>query len=422
MVSVTSSTFDSDLLAVRIVPSANPAFHSLPKHIGFLVDTSGSMSEHNRLVSVQRTLALLIQAKPAPYRMTLVSFAATATLVSDAVADADALQTAVASLAAVGGTNLEAGVLMLREADRRNPMDAVVLLTDGDVTAGSVMTTAGLMALVKSSFPRKIPIHTIGYGEGYNRALLTAIAKVTRSLHMYADAAEALPAVAGDILAGVQSEVGTEATLLLPPSYRCLEGNEEGEYTIGTLIADKEQWIVLRKTDVSDTRPLLLRYKASDGEDVTHAIPLGTDLRRVDMAAQRDRVLSTQTMTRIYDEIEARRHGEALTLCRDFLKTLEASEATDESLVVSLKAQFVELVEQLTPVIPEGLPPGVAPPPPRLFAMGNLLSRLASNTVALTTQRGFVSRMASGGTDTHTFSSPSQQVAQRSMTQSYTDP
>ena len=178
----------------------------------------------------------------------------------------------------------------------------------------------------------------------------------------------------------------------------------------------------MRKSDVSDTRPLLLRYKASDCEDVTHAIPLGTDLRRVDMAAQRDRVLSTQTMTRIYDEIEARRHGEALTLCRDFLKTLEASEATDESLVVSLKAQFVELVEQLTPVIPEGLPPGVAPPPPRLFAMGNLLSRLASNTVALTTQRGFVSRMASGGTDTHTFSSPSQQVAQRSMTQSYTDP
>jgi hypothetical protein len=295
-------------------------------------------------------------------------------------------------------------------------MDAVVLLTDGDVTAGSVTTTAGLMALNKSSFPRKIPIHTIGYGEGYNRALLTAIAKVTRSLHMYADAAEALPAVAGDILAGVQSEVGTEATLLLPSSYRCLEGNEEGEYAIGTLIADKEQWILLRKTDASETTPLILRYKASDGEDITHAIPLGTDLRRVDMAAQRDRILSTQAMMRVYDEIEARRNDEALAICREFLKTLEASEATDESLVVCLKAQFAELVEQLNPAT-RG--PGIVPPPP--FAAG-LLSRLASNTVALTTQRGFVSRMASGGTDTHAFSSPTQQVAQRSMTQSYSSP
>jgi hypothetical protein len=237
----------------------------------------------------------------------------------------------------------------------------------------------------------------------------------------------------GDILAGVQSEVGTAASLVIPPPYRCLEGTEGGEYTIGTLIAEKEQWILLRATATAtatvpapvatESPTLILRYTGSDGDPVSHTIPVTTDLRRIDIAVQRDRILSTQAMTQIYDAIEGRRPDEALRICRTFLATLEASEATEESLVLCIKAQFAELIEQLNPTGPPGLPgldrPGLRsaalPPPPAL------LSRLASNTVALTTQRGFVSRMASGGSDTHSFSSPSQQAAQRSMTTSYAE-
>jgi len=408
MVSVTSSEFDATLLAIRIVPSANPAFASIPKHIGFVVDTSGSMDEYGRLISVKKTMELIFQAKPASYAITIVAFSASARLVAEAEKDATVLQTALTGLVPLGGTNLEAGLLAIREAHRRNPMDAIVLLTDGEVTSGSIVSTTGLLSLATSSFPTKIPIHTIGVGEGYNRELLTALAKATRSLHMYADAAEALPAVAGDILAGVQAEIGTHAVLRFPPSYRCLEGEEgTAEFTIGTLIAEKEQWVLFRKGD--ERGVVLLSYKGSDGEDVTHTIPLTTELRRVDIAAQRDRILSTQQMIRIYEAIERGRTEEALEICRTFLATLGASEATEEPLVLCIKAQFAELVEQLTRRA-TGPPPTAA-----------LLSRLASNTSALTTQRGFVSRMASGGSDTHTFSSPSQQVAQRSMTTSYSE-
>jgi hypothetical protein len=430
MVSVTSSFFDAQLLAVRIVPSANPAYSTLPKHIGFLVDTSGSMSDYGRLTSVQRTLDLLIQAKPAAYRITIVQFASSAQLVADAEQDPAVLQPLVSSLVAEGGTNLEAGILLLRDAERRRPLDAVVLLTDGDVTSGSVTTTTGLRSLFQSSFPRKIPIHTIGCGEGYNRALLKSIAELTRSLHMYADVAEALPAVVGDILAGVQSEVGTAASLLIPPSYKCFESTDRGEYTIGTLIAEKEEWILLQATTTpamavpamttaNELPTLILRYTGSDGDPVSHTIPITTDLRRIDIAVQRDRVLSTQAMKQIYEAIEGGRSDEALRICTTFLATLEASEATEESLVLCIKAQFAELIEQLNPTMRLfGTPSGqraAMPPSPAL------LSRLASNTVALTTQRGFVSRMASGGSDTHSFSSPSQQAAQRSMTTSYAE-
>jgi hypothetical protein len=424
MVSVTSSTFDSDLLFVRITPTANPAFASLRKHMGFLLDTSGSMNEYGRLTSVKKTLDLLIRAKPENYSLTVVSFASDAAIVAEAEQDPATLHSALAALTPNGGTNLEAGLLLLRTIDQRNPLDAVVLLTDGEVTVGTVRTTAGLTSLVRSSFPTRIPVHTIGCGESYNRALLTTIAKLTHSLHMYADAAETLPAIAGDLLAGLQSEIGTRAVLLFPPSYVCEEATEEareGETTIGTLIAEKEQWVLLRKVADAPPGPCILRYKGSDGEDVSHTIPLTSDLPRLQMAVQRDRVLSTKAMARIYELIETGRTADALLACRETLAALEASEATGESLLLSLKAQFAELVDQLTPAarhpgLPDFLGLGAAAPPPP-----GLLSRLASNTSALATQRGFVTRMTSGGSDTHTFSSPSQRVAQRSMTQSYSE-
>jgi hypothetical protein len=302
-------------------------------------------------------------------------------------------------------------------------MDTVLLLTDGDITSG-VSSVKGIASLLESALPAKPPVHSIGIGAGCNRALLSNIARLTRSLYMYADAVETLPAVVGDVLAGVQAEVGRAATLHFPADLVCLEPGEPspGCYSIGTLIAEKEQWVLFR-VPVSSEPLISLRYMAR-GVLCEEPIPTtfaSQTVPRVQVACQLARVECAKGFADIQEFMTTRRIPEAYEKARSLLTFLNASLAVGESMVAVLKAQVSELLEQLeamTAAAATGIAGllGIAPPPPLAAAM---LSRLASNTVALSNQRGFLSRMMSSDGETHTFSSPTQQATQRSLTASY---
>jgi len=427
MVSIEIGSLD-DVLAVRLLPlplplpsSSSPAANT--KHIGLLFDTSGSMAGE-RLSSLQRTTELLIAAKPASYALTLVTFhSRSEVLVEFETANAPLL-TAVASLRADGGTNLQEGILSLQAVQTRHPMDAVLLLTDGDVTSG-VSSVRGVVSLLESALPAKPPVHTIGIGESCNRELLAGIARLTRSTYMYADAAETLPAVVGDVLAGVEAEVGRAATLHFPTEgVECLEpgaGSSSsataGVYTIGTLIAEKEQWVLFRSAAAAAAAtataiPMTLRYIITDGAFKEVSVPVEPTLSPKAVACQIARVECAKGFAEIQERMTTGR--DTVGIATALLAFLNASLAKDEPMVIVLKAQVSELIDQLAPTRSVG-PFG----PPQAA----LLSRLASNTSALSNQRGFVSRMVSevSSDATHSFSSPRQQAVQRSLTASYAE-
>ena len=421
MVSITTGSFD-DVFAVRLFPLPVAPDAAAAKHIGLLFDTSGSM-EGERLASLKKTTELLIHAKPAAYALSLVTFHGESEILVEHETDPTRLLAAVAALHASGGTNLQTGILSLKSVEERHPMDTVLLLTDGDITSG-VSSVKGIASLLESALPAKPPVHSIGIGAGCNRALLSNIARLTRSLYMYADAVETLPAVVGDVLAGVQAEVGRAATLHFPADLVCLEPGEPspGCYSIGTLIAEKEQWVLFR-VPVSSEPLISLRYMARGvlcEEPIPTTIASQT-VHRVQVACQLARVECAKGFADIQEFMTTRRIPEAYEKARSLLTFLNASLAVGESMVAVLKAQVSELLEQLeemTAAAATGLAGllGIAPPPPLAAAM---LSRLASNTVALSNQRGFLSRMMSSDGETHTFSSPTQQATQRSLTASY---
>ena len=421
MVSITTGSFD-DVFAVRLLPLPVAPDAAAAKHIGLLFDTSGSM-EGERLASLKKTTELLIHAKPAGYALSLVTFHGESEILVEHETDPTRLLAAVAALHASGGTNLQTGILSLKSVEERHPMDTVLLLTDGDITSG-VSSVKGIASLLESALPAKPPVHSIGIGAGCNRALLSNIARLTRSLYMYADAVETLPAVVGDVLAGVQAEVGRAATLHFPADLVCLEPGEPspGCYSIGTLIAEKEQWVLFR-VPVSSEPLISLRYMAR-GVLCEEPIPTtfaSQTVPRVQVACQLARVECAKGFADIQEFMTTRRIPEAYEKARSLLTFLNASLAVGESMVAVLKAQVSELLEQLeamTAAAATGIAGllGIAPPPPLAAAM---LSRLASNTVALSNQRGFLSRMMSSDGETHTFSSPTQQATQRSLTASY---
>jgi len=442
---LTASQYN-DYLAIRVQPPSLPASAPLlPKHAVFLFDTSGSMSEEGRMEALKDTMNLLIQKKPASYKFTFVSYNSKARIDALAEDDPAKLRAAIEPLRPDGGTNVEAALVLIRDVAAHGvPIDAMVLFTDGHVNEGSIRKSSGFMSLLQAFLPTLPPIHTIGCGPNYNQQFLKNVADETRSIHFYADVGETLPAVVADILEGMRTEVATQALLVIPDGWINAEYGKETRRTVtlGHLIADHTQWIVLKPIIESATPPsFTLSYLPSHASTlVSVSTTVSDDLTPLLIAEQVCRVRIAAVYNQIQELLEKAEIAEVLTKLGDLTTELKDSIANKTTFVLTALAQIEEMKESLTrpeetfdrdltlmrPRGPLGFlgPHGPAPllrstsishtpsgPP--------LMSRLVSNTSALTNQRGFFSRMSSGPPDeTYTFSSPAQRQAHRDITES----
>ena len=440
---ILTASKQADSLVIRVQPPSRPPTAAVPsKHAVFLMDTSGSMSEDARIKALIDTMKLLINKKPASYRFTFISYSSTAKV--DALAEANSvpLLAAIDRLEATGGTNLEAAVLQLTAVVATGiPIDVIVLFTDGHINEGSIQKSTGFLSLLRRILPVIPPIHTIGCGANYNQQFLKAVAEETRSIHFYADAGETLPAVVADILEGMRTEIGTKAQLPIPDGWINAEHGRQLDriVSLGHLIADHTQHIVLKQVIESATSPTLtLTYLPSGSEEMVSASCAVSDgLTPLQMAEQIARVRIAGVYNEVWNLLEAENTAEALVKLTGLSVELSASLAKSTPFLLTAMAQIDEMKESIMAPPPEVWlprgpmgPPGAPPlvrhggPPQMMHTLSvpapPVLSRLASNTVALTTQRGFFSRTTSGPPDqTITFSSPSQQRAQRDLTQSY---
>lgn len=434
---LTASQYN-DYLAIRVQPPSLPSSAPLlPKHAVFLFDTSGSMSEEGRMEALKNTMKLLIQKKPVSYKFTFVSYNSKATIDALAEDDATKLHAALEPLRPDGGTNIEAALVLIRDVVAHGvPIDAMVLFTDGHVNDGAIRKSSGFISLLQGFLPVLPPIHTIGCGPNYNQQFLKNVADETRSIHFYADVGETLPAVVADILEGMRTEVATQAMLAIPDGWINAEYGKETlrTVTLGHLIADHTQWIVLKPVIESGTPPTLtLHYLPSHAtSSVSVSTTVSDDLNPLLIAEQVCRVRIAAVYNQIQDLLEKTEIAEVLTKLDGLATELKASVANKTTFVLTALAQIEEMKESL--ILPKetfhghaGIPSMRLPggPPPLLHSVRTpsgppLMSRLVSNTSALTNQRGFFSRMSSGPPDeTYTFSSPAQRQAQRDLTQSY---
>ena len=161
-------------LAVRVEAGAVAGIPGNELNIGFLIDTSASM-EGERLAAVKRTLNALLSLFHATDRCTIVTFSSTARTVISRLAMDDAgkedFRTHVDAMRSEANTDLGLGITHL--ASLHTDYSAIVLLTDGEITAG-VSTNEGIRTLLAGFRGR--PIYTLGYGATHNRALLNRVA------------------------------------------------------------------------------------------------------------------------------------------------------------------------------------------------------------------------------------------------------
>jgi hypothetical protein len=396
-----------------------------PLHVGFLLDVSYSMSGE-RLAAVKRTLEAVLPLFRDTDFCTIATFSSSAkTVISKVVMDAagkDTFLTQTRDMITDGNTDLGLGITHLSSLHR--DYSAVIILTDGEITAG-VASNDGIRALLGGF--GSCPIHTLGYGAEHNRRLLNSIAINSCATYTFVDAETTLPLSMSDLLEGLRTEVLHNAVVSLASSslWKSIELNAEGatDHRLGGIVPGRSYWSIFMATDPIGAGDLVGRVtlRAQEGEftcDSTCDSVDSTELGAVQEQIMRARVASLLLICTT--ELERPRSGrggrDALNASIQVL--LDDIGDSVLPLMLRMKGQLIDMRGHL-----QNMRSRHDPEFGLTFADGHTtssrdLARFTSVTGVLSCQRG-VTRYTSDQDPDQTFSSPGQRNASQNVSAVY---
>jgi hypothetical protein len=423
-------------LAVQVEAAATSGSAMNEIHVGFLLDVSVSMTG-DRLAAVKRTLNVLLPLFQATDRCTVVTFSSSArTVVSSLIMDEagkEEFRSRVDAMATEGNTDLGLGITHL--SFLHSDYTAVILLTDGEITAG-VSTNEGIQSLLAGFRGR--PIYTLGYGAEHNRALLNRVAIDSCATYTYVDSETTLPISTADLIQGLRTEVFHDATVeVAGTGWKSIElgpGDGRPFRRIGGIVPGRPYWsifsldptiagnpdelspaIFLRSREMTLPCSSISAASAPDSSDeVTEQIMRARVVKLLTLGtAELEHPTTESFRTEIGTQIDL-----LITEIGDSLRPL----------MLRMKGQLIDMRCHL-----RSLPP---PPPPHggirrsdghgINTTGHTtlsppqLARFASITGVLSGQRGITRYLDSDDPD-QTFSSPAQRTASSQISQQYSN-
>ncbi len=181
------------LLLIGIQGYRVPAAEIPASNLVFLIDTSGSMNEPDKLPLLKASLKQLVRELRKQDRVAIVTYAGYAgvALPSTAGDRHAAIDAAIDSLGAAGSTNGGAGIeLAYAQAEQgfiEGGVNRVILATDGDFNVGTVNQEA-LKTTIEDHRKSGVALTTLGFGEGnYNDAMAVMLADAGNGSHHYID-------------------------------------------------------------------------------------------------------------------------------------------------------------------------------------------------------------------------------------------
>jgi Ca-activated chloride channel family protein len=205
------------LVQVGIQGYRVPAAQVPASNLVFLVDTSGSMQDEDKLPLLKRSFAELVERLRPQDRVSIVVYAGSAGLVLPPTAGdhkreiLEALDRLDAGGSTNGGAGLQLAYTMARQAFVRDGVNRVLLATDGDFNVGTVDQKA-LETMIADQRKSGVALTTLGFGTGnYNDAMAERLADVGDGNHAYidsiAEARKVLVEEAGATLLTIASDV-----------------------------------------------------------------------------------------------------------------------------------------------------------------------------------------------------------------------
>lgn len=229
-------------------------------NIALVVDCSTSMSGA-RMQNVKVAAADLVEALDPQDRLALVAFSDRAEVLAPAqrVEDARVIKSALAALAAGGGTEIFQGLLKGLEEVRRfaspETINHVILLTDGRTYGDEDRA----LIEARRAGADGISISTFGIGEDWNDQFLDDLARCAGGLSRYISTPSDVRAVlkqqvhglSNTLMQNVKLEINTAPYMHVQGAYRAapyleiLEYPGNGVVSLGSLMADEPAVVVL---------------------------------------------------------------------------------------------------------------------------------------------------------------------------------
>jgi Ca-activated chloride channel homolog len=179
-----------------------------PLNLVFLIDTSGSMDEPNKLPLLRNSLALMVDALRPEDQVAIVAYAGSAGTVLEPVvaSDKDAILAALDNLAAGGSTAGAEGLALAYQVAATMAGDGevsrVILATDGDFNVG-VSDPEGLEAYVAKQRETGVYLSVLGFGRGnLDDAVMQSLAQNGNGQAAYIDTLSEARKVLVDQLTG----------------------------------------------------------------------------------------------------------------------------------------------------------------------------------------------------------------------------
>ncbi len=162
-------------------------------NIVFLIDTSGSMFDEDKLPLVQKSLCMLAENLTEKDRVSIVTYAGSDTVVLEGAKGDDyyTISNAIEQLEASGSTNGSAGIETAYEIAQKNFIkggnNRVILCTDGDLNVG-VTSEGELEKLITKKKESGVYLSVLGFGYGnYKDNKLETLADKGNGNYAYID-------------------------------------------------------------------------------------------------------------------------------------------------------------------------------------------------------------------------------------------
>jgi Ca-activated chloride channel family protein len=160
-----------------------PAEDRQAQNLTFLLDTSGSMDEPNKLPLLKRAFALLVDTLEADDTVSIVAYAGSAGVVLEptSASNRTAILGALDRLGAGGSTAGAEGIALAYSLAEQNlkadGINRVILATDGDFNVG-IDDPEELKAYIRTQRDKGVSLSVLGFGRGnLDDALMQALAQ-----------------------------------------------------------------------------------------------------------------------------------------------------------------------------------------------------------------------------------------------------
>ena len=184
---------ETELLLIGLQAKKPDADRMPPSNLVFLIDTSGSMDEPNKLPLVQRAFLTLTETLSDNDTVSIVTYASSEEVKLDGASGADkaVIMGAIEDLSAYGGTYGEGGIRMAYDLAERHFIkggnNRIILATDGDLNIG-INSEGELTRLVKEKAAGGVALTALGFGYGnYKDNKLEALADNGNGNYAYID-------------------------------------------------------------------------------------------------------------------------------------------------------------------------------------------------------------------------------------------